>query len=160
MTGQFARTYDGIRESAREYKIADVQAAADFVVDLNSDAGVAELRKVIDTYRSETILYMETLEHVNDHFEVMNVLAYAVKTTDPPHSSLCLTTGIGFRPLPVALADCVGRFFFPAGELGVCHQARARRVLCSVNKRQSFGSGLCRLSMLTESRILSRSLGL
>ena len=79
MTGQFARTYDGIRESAREYKIADVQAAADFVVDLNSDAGVAELRKVIDTYRSETILYMETLEHVNDHFEVMKVMAYAVK---------------------------------------------------------------------------------
>lgn len=79
MTGQFARTYDGIRESAREYKIADVQAAADFVVDLNSDAGVAELRKVIDTYRSETILYMETLEHVNGHFEVMKVMAYAVK---------------------------------------------------------------------------------
>jgi len=79
VTGQFVRTYDGIRKSAREYKIADVQAVADFVVDWNSDAGVAELRKVIDTDRPETILCMETLEHANDHFEVMKVMAYAVE---------------------------------------------------------------------------------
>jgi hypothetical protein len=79
--GAFARAYRAIQAGASEYRIVDVQqdASVDYVADLNTSAGVAVLRDAILAYRPETILCMETLEHINYHFEVMNVLAEAVR---------------------------------------------------------------------------------
>lgn len=77
----FSRHYRRIGDAAREYKIADYQAlpSVDFVLDLNHQEGVAQLDRAIESYRPELILCMETLEHLNCHYEVMNILAKAVQ---------------------------------------------------------------------------------
>jgi hypothetical protein len=76
----FARSYRRIREVAREYRVLDVwdEKTVDYVVDLNRPESMAALRGIIESYRPETILCMETLEHVNFHFEAMNEMARAV----------------------------------------------------------------------------------
>ena len=80
--GPFARVYARIGEAAAEYRVVDVQEAeeVDYVLDLNRPEAVADLRRVIEDYRPEVILCMETLEHLNCHYEVMNAMARAVET--------------------------------------------------------------------------------
>lgn len=77
----FSRQYARISEGASEYRVVDVQdvPGVDYVLDLNKPACVATLRDVIADYRPEVILCMETLEHLNCHFEVMNVIAEAIE---------------------------------------------------------------------------------
>lgn len=76
----FARVYAGIQRSAREYRIVDCQDApeVDYRLDLNRSESLPALRGAIDEYRPEVILCMDTLEHINCHFEVMNEMAGAV----------------------------------------------------------------------------------
>jgi hypothetical protein len=76
----FARRYRRIGETAREHRVVDVQNApgVDHVLDLNVPESVDALAGIIAEYRPEVILCMETLEHVNTHFEVMNLVARAV----------------------------------------------------------------------------------
>jgi hypothetical protein len=76
----FAIAYAAIQKSASEYRIVDYQnrAEVNYVLDLNEPASVARLSDVIMDYQPDVILCMETLEHINCHFEVMNTLADAV----------------------------------------------------------------------------------
>jgi len=77
----FALAHARLGEVSSEYRVVDVQDAegVDDVLDLNRASAVVELGRIIDQYRPEVILCMETLEHVNYHFEVMNQLARAVE---------------------------------------------------------------------------------
>jgi len=77
----FAREYRRISESAAEYRIVDYQrvAGVDYVIDLNRSDGLEQLRATLREYRPEVVLCMETLEHLNRHFECMNILAEAVE---------------------------------------------------------------------------------
>tara|TARA_R110002096_G_scaffold101316_6_gene224020 strand:+ start:3137 stop:3931 length:795 start_codon:yes stop_codon:yes gene_type:complete len=77
----FARVYDRLRQAATEYRIVDIQdtEGVDYVLDLNQPPAVGELAELISACRPDVILCMETLEHVNCHYEVMNVLADAVE---------------------------------------------------------------------------------
>lgn len=77
----FARTYARIAAAAREYRIADIQRqpTVDYVLDFNRPESLPTLRAILDDYRPETILCMETLEHVNYHFELMNEMAGAIE---------------------------------------------------------------------------------
>lgn len=76
----FAREYQKIQRAASNYRIADYQQVpgVDYVVDLNRPEGVDALSAAIDEYRPQVILCMETLEHVNYHFESMNAMASAI----------------------------------------------------------------------------------
>lgn len=78
----FARVYARLDQASAEYRVVDVQDAegVDYVLDLNQPESVAALAQVIDEYRPEVILCMETLEHVNYHYETMNQFARAVST--------------------------------------------------------------------------------
>jgi hypothetical protein len=86
----FERTYQKIKQSAKEYKIADIlnDKLVDYILDLNTKEGVSRLAMAIESYKPEVILCMETLEHVNYHFEVMNLFAKAVEQ----YSTQCLIT--------------------------------------------------------------------
>jgi hypothetical protein len=77
----FAKAYGKIAKAAREYRIVDYQkvTGVDYCLDLNQAGGVRQLRESIDEYRPEAILCMETLEHVNYHFECMNEMARAIE---------------------------------------------------------------------------------
>ena len=81
LASPFAKAYKGINDSAREYKIVDYQQSpeVDYIIDLNTTDGVTAIREVLDEYQPEVILCMETLEHINYHFECMNQMAYAVR---------------------------------------------------------------------------------
>lgn len=76
----FAKRYRRIRAGAREYRVVDYQAkpGVDDIVDLNREGSVEALWRIVEEYRPEVVLAMEVLEHVNYHFEAMNVLARAV----------------------------------------------------------------------------------
>jgi hypothetical protein len=76
----FAREYRKIQQTASEYRIVDYQQVpgVDYLVDLNRPDGVESLRKAIEEYRPQVVLCMETLEHVNYHFESMNAMAHAI----------------------------------------------------------------------------------
>lgn len=76
----FAKRYRQIRKGAREYRVVDYQQkpGVDDVVDLNQEGSVEALREIVEEYRPEVVLAMEVLEHVNYHFETMNILARAV----------------------------------------------------------------------------------
>jgi hypothetical protein len=79
--GAFDRAYDRIARAAREYRVANNDGEAghvDYRLDLSTPEGVRGLRKAIARYRPEVILCMDTLEHVNYHFECMNAMARAV----------------------------------------------------------------------------------
>lgn len=77
----FAREYQKIQKAASDYRIVDYQQVpgVDYIVNLNRPEGVEALRTVVDEYRPQVILCMETLEHVNYHFESMNAMAHAVE---------------------------------------------------------------------------------
>ena len=76
----FARAYRNIGASASEYRIVDFHDVPEghYLIDLNERDSTRKLHEVIDDYRPEVILCMETLEHVNYHYEAMNEMAYAV----------------------------------------------------------------------------------
>ena len=77
----FAKAYKHINNAAGEYRIVDCQLSpeVDYHIDLNKRASIDAIRKVLDDYKPEVILCMETLEHVNYHYECMNQMAYAVR---------------------------------------------------------------------------------
>ena len=80
----FALAYREIRNLSAEYRVVDQpqpdkQLLIDYPLDLNQAEAVAALGKALDEYRPEVILCMETLEHVNHHFEVMNHFARCVE---------------------------------------------------------------------------------
>lgn len=80
----FALAYRQIRALSREYRVVDQpqpgkQLLIDYPLDLNGVDAVAALGKALDEYRPEVILCMETLEHVNYHYEVMNHFARCVE---------------------------------------------------------------------------------
>ncbi|MEI9959684.1 MAG: hypothetical protein WDM76_00730 [Limisphaerales bacterium] len=83
-TSPFALAYQAIRSGAREYRVVDQpQPGKDLLIDhpldLNHPDSVAALSKVLAEYRPEVILCMETLEHLNYHFEIMNEFARCVE---------------------------------------------------------------------------------
>lgn len=80
----FALAYHKIRSLSKEYRVVDQpqpgkQLIIDYPLDLNGAEAVAALGKALDEYRPEVILCMETLEHVNYHYEVMNHFARCVE---------------------------------------------------------------------------------
>jgi hypothetical protein len=81
---KFARAYQKVHDAAKEHRIVDVQndPQVDYVIDLNRREGVDTLAGAIADYRPEVILCMETLEHLNYHYETMNVIAGAVRDLD------------------------------------------------------------------------------
>jgi hypothetical protein len=76
----FARTYQRIGQGASEYRILDARNEPDvnYVVNLSQKGCVETVRGIISDYKPEVILCMETLEHANYHFEIMNEMARAV----------------------------------------------------------------------------------
>jgi 2-polyprenyl-3-methyl-5-hydroxy-6-metoxy-1,4-benzoquinol methylase len=79
-TSPFAVEYSKIEQAASEYRIVDYQdkPEVDYVLDLNKPENISKLAGIIDEFKPDVILCMEVLEHINCHFEVMNVLAEAV----------------------------------------------------------------------------------
>jgi len=77
----FAREYAKIQASAADYRIVDYQDTplVDYRLDFNQQGCAEKLRSIIDDYKPNVILCMETLEHVNYHFEAMNAMAHAVE---------------------------------------------------------------------------------
>jgi len=77
----FASEYGRIEREATEYRIVDYQdvPGVDYVLDLNHSSNVAKLGRIIEEYKPSVILCMEVLEHINCHYEVMNVMASAVE---------------------------------------------------------------------------------
>jgi hypothetical protein len=77
---RFLAAYCAIREAAREYRIVDCHDVppGHYEIDFNREGSVAALRDALFAYRPEVILCMETLEHVNYRYEMMNAMATAV----------------------------------------------------------------------------------
>ncbi len=80
VTSPFAVEYGKIQLAASAYRIVDYQdkPEVDYVLDLNKAESIARLAGIIAEFKPEVILCMEVLEHINYHFEVMNVLADAI----------------------------------------------------------------------------------
>ena len=80
VTSPFAVEYSKIQKTASEYRIVDYQdkPEVDYVLDLNKPENIAKLAGIIDEFKPDVILCMEVLEHINCHFEVMNVMAEAI----------------------------------------------------------------------------------
>ncbi len=78
----FAIEYSRISRAAQTYRIVDCQnkPEVDYVLDLNRPTSLPDLRRILQDYRPEVILCMEILEHINCHFEVMELLAEAIDT--------------------------------------------------------------------------------
>jgi len=76
----FAHAYGSIRKFAKEYRIVDYHDVPDgsYLIDLNKEGSVHALHEAIDDYQPEVILCMETLEHLNYHYEAMNELARSI----------------------------------------------------------------------------------
>ena len=104
-TSPFARQYAQIARAATEYRIVDVQntPAVDYVADLNQPDGLRKLEDAIQAFQPEVILCMETLEHLNYHFEVMNRMAAAVSLfgsrvfITPPNNANWLFNALGWN---------------------------------------------------------------
>lgn len=77
----FYRAYCAIAKSAHEYRIMDCHdiPPGHYEANFNEKESVEKLRAALDAYRPEVILCMETLEHVNYRFEMMNEMARAAK---------------------------------------------------------------------------------
>ena len=86
----FAIQYEEIEKAAKEYRIVDYQSqpSVDYVIDFNNAESLAQLRDVIADYKPDVILCMETLEHINYHFELMNEMALSVEA----HKSVVFIT--------------------------------------------------------------------
>ncbi len=77
---RFARLYRSIGEGARERRVVDYHDVppGHYEIDFNKAGSIEKLRRAIDGFKPEVILCMETLEHVNYRFEMMNEMARAV----------------------------------------------------------------------------------
>lgn len=77
----FAVLYSGIENAAVDYRIVDYQEqpSVDYILDFNRPESVSKVKEVIDAFQPEVIFCMETLEHVNYHFELMNAMAYGIQ---------------------------------------------------------------------------------
>ena len=73
----FAAKYAQIERAAKEYRVVDCQRepSVDYVIDFNKPESITQIRNVIDEFNPEVILCMETLEHINYHYELMNEMA-------------------------------------------------------------------------------------
>lgn len=78
----FAIRYADIERSAAEYRIVDYQRqpSVDYIIDFNRQDSIPLIRKVIDDYKPDVILCMETLEHINYHYELMNEMARSIES--------------------------------------------------------------------------------
>jgi hypothetical protein len=76
----FAMRYADIEKASSEYRIADYQnkPAVDYVINFNEPDSIPAIRKALDEYQPDVILCMETLEHINYHYELMNEMARAI----------------------------------------------------------------------------------
>lgn len=124
---KFARAYQEIRNGAKEYRILDVQKDTDieYAADLNTRGGVTRLAEAIDEFKPDVILCMETLEHVNYHFEVMNTFAAAIDKyattcliTLPNNSNWIVNHVIGIDDHSVAFFKDVALRFVTRSDLG------------------------------------------
>jgi len=87
---KFARAYQKIHEASKSYRIVDVQndPSVDYPIDLNVKTGVDQLRAAMEEYKPNVLFCMETLEHINYHYEVMNAFASIIEE----YATLCLIT--------------------------------------------------------------------
>jgi len=87
---KFARAYHEISAVSKEYRVVDVQndPSVDYPIDLNVKSGPDKMGKVMEDYKPDVILCMETLEHINYHYEVMNLFAEIIEK----NGSMCLIT--------------------------------------------------------------------
>ena len=77
---RFAKLYRSIGEGTKEHCIVDYHDVppGHYEIDFNKSGSVEKLRRAIDEFKPEVILCMETLEHVNYRFEMMNEMARSV----------------------------------------------------------------------------------
>ncbi len=77
----FVVKYRKIRAVAKQYRAVDCQKKpdVDYVIDFNERGSGDKLGFIIDEYKPDVILCMETLEHVNCHNDIMRELAGAVR---------------------------------------------------------------------------------
>jgi hypothetical protein len=124
---RFAAAYQRVRAASKEYRIVDCQAdpQVNYVMDLNRAEGVSALDKAINEYQPEVILCMETLEHLNYHYEVMNALARAVRQfntrvyiTLPNNSNWVVNRIIGIHDHSIAFFRDVAWRFVKRSDLG------------------------------------------
>lgn len=124
---KFARAYQKIREAARDYRIVDVQndPQVDYCIDLNRREGPAKLAEVLKSLRPEAVICMETLEHLNYHFEAMNAIAEAISSFDsvalitlPNNSNWIVNRVIGIDDHSIAFFKDVAYRFVTRSDLG------------------------------------------
>ena len=77
---RFAKLYRSIGEGAKEHRVVDYHDVppGHFEIDFNKTGSPEKLRRAIDEVKPEVILCMETLEHVNYRYEMMNEMARSV----------------------------------------------------------------------------------
>jgi hypothetical protein len=77
---RFAKLYRSIGQAAKEHRVVDYHDVppGHYEIDFNKADSVEKLRRAIDEFKPEVILCMETLEHVNYRFEMMNEMARSV----------------------------------------------------------------------------------
>jgi hypothetical protein len=76
----FANALGGPAKVASEYRVADYteHPKVHYAINMNEKDSVEKMRAALEEFQPEVILCMETLEHVNYHFEIMNAFADAV----------------------------------------------------------------------------------
>lgn len=77
----FAILYGHIERAAKEYRIVDYQKqpSVDYIIDFNKPESIPLVRQAIGEFKPQVILCMETLEHINYHYELMNEIAKSIK---------------------------------------------------------------------------------
>jgi len=76
----FADALGGPGQVASEYRVVDYteHPKVHYVINMNEDDSVEKMKAAIADFEPEVILCMETLEHVNYHFEIMNAFADSI----------------------------------------------------------------------------------
>jgi hypothetical protein len=75
----FANALGGPGQVASEYRVVDYteHPKVHYAINMNEKDSVQKMRDALEEFKPEVILCMETLEHVNYHFEIMNAFADA-----------------------------------------------------------------------------------